>query len=173
MAHLSATTVVCVGSRGESDSWDAQQANVRRVFNTFVEHNVDSSKENNQQMQPVVTRPFEKLGEADLVRRELYAHFAGYLVDVYVQPKGSKSPGKPLNCTTAINYLNNTLHQAKERFAMSTRGETVAFFTCVDPKAQTESRKWLVGLRDNVFKRMFKRAAEAGEEMDHSALLAY
>eukprot|EP00740_Mantoniella_antarctica_P023630 CAMPEP_0198702236 /NCGR_PEP_ID=MMETSP1468-20131203/388643_1 /TAXON_ID=1461545 /ORGANISM="Mantoniella sp, Strain CCMP1436" /LENGTH=732 /DNA_ID=CAMNT_0044460743 /DNA_START=2655 /DNA_END=4853 /DNA_ORIENTATION=+ len=64
--------------------------------------------------------------------------------------------------------MNSALQQAAARFDKSETAR--AFFDCLDPKSTSETRKWLVSLRDKMFNTMFIAAAKSGETMDHSAV---
>lgn len=159
-------SLVAIGSAGEGPSWGGQLNNVVRIFNEFVKHNDEATDS------PRIGNDFQDLDEKrGLCDRSLYERFAHYLVHVYVKPAGTRGEGDHLGCDTAINYLNSILEQANEKCGSNERSR--AFFACRDKTVQSENRRWLVGVRDNMFKLIFKRAAKSGEELDNSAAPLY
>ena len=112
---------------------------------------------------------FQKLPECVVTRRELYEHFANYLLEVYIIAPGNKNAGQPLACSTVCNGLGALLNMVKVRFGTSGSPATKLFLTCLEVRANTPSSKWLLGLKSNLQRRSFKRAMAAGKKMDTSA----
>ena len=166
LAQRTMGSLAAIGSTGEGRSWGTQLNNVVRIFNEFVKHN-DATLDPKEAKQQLIGKDFDDLDEKTLCDRSVYERFAHYLVHVYVKPEGTKGTGEHLGCYTAINYINNILEQADTKCGSTQRSR--AFFACRDRTSHCANRRWLVGVRDNMFKLIFKRAAASGEVLDNSA----
>jgi hypothetical protein len=166
LAQRTMGSLAAIGSTGEGRSWGTQLNNVVRIFNEFVKHN-DATLDPKEAKYQLIGKDFDDLDEKTLCDRSVYERFAHYLVHVYVKPEGTKGTGEHLGCDTAINYINNILEQADTKCGSTQRSR--AFFACRDRTSHCANRRWLVGVRDNMFKLIFKRAAASGEVLDNSA----
>ncbi len=108
-----------------------------------------------------------KLPENVLCSHEFYGYFATFLVRVYKQESG-ENKGEFLSIRTVFNYLGSALNQAKDIFGATGSDASKLFFTCLDPKARTQSAIWYQGLKTTANRELFQRSQSTGEELDQS-----
>ena len=95
-----------------------------------------------------------------------------YLVDVYTVESG-ESRGKPLSPDVAQNYLTRMIRLVAAKFKPTGSDSTRHFFTCLESGCNTESDRWLRGIKRNLNRVLFENAKEAGDSMDKSATPLY
>ena len=147
-------------STGNSASWQSQLANSLRIFEEF--------RTSSAELLNAYPVRFIELPESALCCRGVHALFASYLAKVYRIEKGQWKGGM-LSIDSAINIHSNVLNQAKNRFLETTTSDnTKSFFTCLDPKASTPDAIWLKGTKKQMWRTIFERMTEKGEQMDKS-----
>ena len=136
-----------ISAVGEAESWKAVGAAALSVFDSFVAFN-DAEDQNNP---PKIGASFERFRDGDLrfTDEAMWQRFASYLVDSYVKPPGTKGAGSHIGCGTAIGYFNVMLEKADGRAGQGERARQ--FFSCRDSQSRSASRRWLLGVRDNMF----------------------
>ena len=160
-----ASTMQGMGSSGASKKWNAQKKNALRVFEKM---RVDPKLALGHKL----PKPWDELTESTLCEKEVYMLFAEYVTDVYIIESG-KFAGKHYSCDSALNTLSILINLAKDRFEPTGNADVKLFFTCLDPKANTGPAQWLRGTRKEMVRTIFARSAEAGEQMDNSAIPLY
>ena len=100
-----------LSSEGESESWNLGKSNYLRLFDVF--------RKSHTAYLAAYPNAFQKLPECVVTRRELYEHFANYLLEVYIIAPGNKNAGQPLACSTVCNGLGALLNMVKVRFGAS------------------------------------------------------
>mmetsp|Transcript_37311 Transcript_37311/g.91841 ORF Transcript_37311/g.91841 Transcript_37311/m.91841 type:complete len:136 (+) Transcript_37311:201-608(+) len=132
----SPSTVQAMPSAGGSQSWVQQGNNVLNIFNKF--------RTSSDELKEKYPAPFMELPEAVVCGQEIYSLFAGYLLNHY-KIGGGASSGNALSHDSAVNYLHILLNKGASKFKVTGTDTSKLFFTCLDPKASTESAKWFQG----------------------------
>jgi hypothetical protein len=156
--------MAALSSKGEGASWTAQKKNVLRIFELF--------RLSDETVAALLPLPFQQLGELDLCQNEVFACFSHYLLHTYIIENGQYK-GRFLSCNSVVDYLQCLLGTVSDRFKANGTAETRLFLTCQDINANTDSAKWMQGLKKHIRKVTFSRAKEAGEELDKSETPLY
>lgn len=141
---------------GNSSSWNAAKTNVLRILNLFIAQDDELDGD------------WDSLPEDVLCAKQFYERLAYFLLHEYKIPGGSKNAGLPLDGDTPMTYLNVAVNQAANKFRAAGTDATKGFFNCLDQKSTSQEAIWLRGLRANMKRAIFERAALAGAEMDKS-----
>ena len=96
-----------------------------------------------------------------------------YMTFTHLGPQGN-----PLALTTVLVYLGLGINMAKRQSSTvptdePTRHITTHFFTCLVPRASTDSARWFRRLKDWVCRWGFQRSRDDGVDMDHSDTPVY
>ncbi|XRB19853.1 hypothetical protein RI054_22g97000 [Pseudoscourfieldia marina] len=151
-----------LGSQGSSASWTASKRTIKNIFHMFIEAVPEARQ---------ITRghtDLDHLPEDVVCSRELYARFAGFLVEQYKIKDGQR-----LKVNTARNYLNYAIQAGSDRFKANGAPATRLFFTCTDIGSNAEPAVWLQGLRRQMHRALFGHAVEEGACLDQSAAPVY
>ena len=154
------------GAGGQSASWRQQKQRVVDIF----DENFRLACEKYTVLAP---RPWSAMPVGKVINKQLWEAFAGFLVGECLIPEGNKNAGEHLSMSTALNYFNSLLNQARERFEATGSPEVKLFFRCVDTKSSSPEAAWLNGIKKNIRRICFERAKAAGEEMDKSESARY
>jgi hypothetical protein len=141
---------------GNSSSWNAAKTNVLRILNLFIAQDDELDGD------------WDSLPEDVLCAKQFYERLAYFLLHEYKIPGGAKNAGLPLDGDTPMTYLNVAVNQAANKFRAAGTDATKGFFNCLDQKSTSQEAIWLRGLRANMKRAIFERAALAGAEMDKS-----
>ena len=104
-------TVKAVEARGQAQSTLAGNANHRRFFNDFLNHIAKEDAD----LSGKFGLSWESVSDAVLGDKEIWAHFATFLVEVYKIPAGLINAGKSPSKGTAVNAWSGMINQARIR----------------------------------------------------------
>ena len=162
---------------GDSDSWNAGKNNYLRLFEVPTANDVHFLLTCRRQVfrlsSPQLTNmypvKFTDLPESKVRAYSTYQQFAKFVMDEYVIPDGHKNAGQGLACSTVCNGIGALLNMVSTKYKVTGDDRTKLFLTCLEPKAHTDSAKWLFKLKTAIQRTLFKRSMQAGETMDTSA----
>ena len=147
-------------STGGSLSWVQQGKNVLNIFDKF--------RTSDPALKTKYPHPFMELPEDVVCDQEIYSLFATYLLDLY-KIEGGPSSGNGLMHDSALNYLHILINKGASRFKVTGTDASKLFYTCLDPKASTESAKWLQGMKAQMLRKWFGRTKMSSDCHDNSA----
>jgi hypothetical protein len=152
--------MAALGCTGESDSWQGQQANVRRIFEVFR-----TSVPSLTQCFPL---PWAELSEGILCSADVYSRFAHYLLYQYTIGEGAKNAGEHLRASSVLNFLGCLINLAAAKFKAAGSADTKLFFTCLDNDSTTEAARWYKGTRKKIKRILFERLRDSGDPIGNS-----
>ena len=98
-------------AEGASQAWLNQQANQLAIFDSFLAELKVS------ELKARAGDSFAKLPEEVVCTKEIWGHFATYLAETYIIPKGRKNAGEKLHANTALAVWGGLIQQSERRFA--------------------------------------------------------
>jgi hypothetical protein len=158
MASASGAGPKSLSSTGFSDSWVAQKGAAIKVFDEF--------RVSTPELQALYTKSFDKLPEEIVCRPVVYGQVFHYMLNVYHAK--NKKDDDYLEVSTVVQYMSGLLNHAADRFKATGSDASKLFFTCLEPKANTESARWWVGMKKNAHRLGYKRSKDRGAPIDKS-----
>ena len=107
-------------SGGTSKVTKQAKANQHAKGDAFLKY----IKENDADLSARWGSEWASVPEEELTQEGIWGHFASFLADVYVIPKGERNQGEMLKIKTAHGMWGGLIFQARGKLAKSTRQET-------------------------------------------------
>ena len=154
-----------VGQSGTSTSWVTSKKNVAGIFAKFR----DQVRPEMGALSLVASTrgaPRALISRDDATSRVVWEDFATYLWTTYTIPEGSRGAGGSVSIQTAQDYLKCAMNLAREIY------KDADFFKCLDKNVDVsanDDRRWLMALRDQMWKAFYVRAVDNGDKIDQSA----
>ena len=114
---------------------------------------------------------YEEIPPAHLCTRRIFEYYATFLTRIY-KIKDSEGNERNYAKDSVLKRLNQAVNRAKKDYG-KTNAETELFFTCLNPRGQTEDAQWYRSMKEVITKEIFQRNVDENEKMDFSSVPVY
>ena len=122
-----------------------------------------------KQLYPVM---WDSLPKMTVCSSPMYAHFATFLVTIYLIDVGAYKNQK-LSLGSVLDYMGILIQLAYRKYKEDKDRNVYDFFTCLNIKADSASARWWQGTKKNIIRSVLERAKEEGEVLDKSVPPVY